>query len=1366
MSNGPTRVDPMRIPALIKEAVADALVGLTYSRVAGTGRGGRELFNGRPSDQLVSGFLLAPKKTLDTEDEVTSPIRITSQGLDFQLRHGRDTSIEVRLSFCVYIRVVPNEADAVAKKWAPQMRLTREARDRLHAETRALVETRGASGEASGAIWATARREVHERHGLPTALRTIGATLPEDAASQPDADVADLVEVAPGGVLPNSDDLFERCEIPDKWVRLDVTCPPFNIDVALEPAELVTFASEMGRIATQCAHERITEWAGSEEGGRSWGYHRGLKVLPSDYKNWSRVIQATRLAEGKLALPSPVIAFDISTARDWVDRTRLNVHIAVENASEVETSHNRRDTDTAIFDVKITASFARSDHASLRLGRIEGSYRYNRFLTYPAMGFNCAVQEAQISSSDNVITLETTWLPRYRQPRLAPATIAGLACRMRDLAAPEGLSTLAALPDAFEHWLLDVATHTDISRGLDSSDREGLSIERSRLADDLTRWRGELESIRSGVSVLEDSRAVWRSRGRQANAKAVPFEAWLAMNESMADLMRERFGHDNAEWRVFQLAFVLSTLSSVVTRIKEFADLYNAERDDAVSLLYFATGGGKSEAFFGLLVFTLFLDRLRNKLFGVSALMRYPLRLLTIQQAQRLAKALAHAERVRLHNSYGGEQFSIGFWVGATGSPNRRSDPRLRSVPSLEESAAQAPGDDDYRIAERAFRKLPSCPFCGSDTVLRKIGALDNALGHVCTASVCDSFLEGRKALPFWICDEDIYAFAPSVVLGTVDKLALIGHSARTIRRILGMLGVAPWQQIATGRLIVPEAKDLQRYPPEGVRAIAPACPDGVPLFHDPFPALLIQDEAHLLDESLGTFASLFESTFDAMLSDLAEFLGPTVARDRQGKVRRMKVIAASATVSRPERQLEHLFQRESPAIQIPYPGPDLYRSFYAGPQPRVPGDRETTNWADDPERFGAVARIYAAILTNGRPHTATSVAILSAFHVTVTRLWDALYQNSASARDEMAAALEVTPEVSQYRSALRSASDDELATLLDLHRVTLTYVTNKKGGDQILAAEAEESRKQHERDGLPLDIWEPKLITGAVDQGTIQKVVADVRQRPNPGEPFPPLASVVRSIVATSAVSHGIDVDEFNSMFFAGMPSDIAEYIQASSRVGRTHVGFCLLIPTPQRRRDRYIVEVFDMFHRFLERMVQPASIDRWAQKAVERVFPSVFQAYFCGVLSSSAQLIALKTGVAPTEYTVVGRLKQLLRDRPESKQRFLGFAQRAIGLTERYDPAARPFYENLLARLFNDLVSVWTEADAQSALSDYFGSLVDFRRKPMTSLRDVEEAGRIHVAGYDLNNRKMSQPAAVKAMALMRSGTVTDADDGDEDD
>src|SRR5260370_22700979 len=101
------------------------------------------------------------------------------------------------------------------------------------------------------------------------------------------------------------------------------------------------------------------------------------------------------------------------------------------------------------------------------------------------------------------------------------------------------------------------------------------------------------------------------------------------------------------------------------------------------------------------------------------------------------------------------------------------------------------------------------------------------------------------------------------------------------------------------------------------------------------------------------------------------------------------------------------------------------------------------------------------------------------------------------------------------------------------------------------------------------------------------------------PGDEFPSLEHTLRNIVATSAISHGVDVDKFNAMFFAGMPTDIAEFIQASSRVGRSHVGFCLLIPTPHARRDRYIVETHDIFHRFLERMIAPPAITRWPAAA-----------------------------------------------------------------------------------------------------------------------------------------------------------------------
>src|SRR5690606_791367 len=140
------------------------------------------------------------------------------------------------------------------------------------------------------------------------------------------------------------------------------------------------------------------------------------------------------------------------------------------------------------------------------------------------------------------------------------------------------------------------------------------------------------------------------------------------------------------------------------------------------------------------------------------------------------------------------------------------------------------------------------------------------------------------------------------------------------------------------------------------------------------------------------------------------------------------------------------------------------------------------------------------------------------------------------------------------------------------------------------------------------------KLISGGVDVAEIQQIMWEAEGESGPGGPLPDLDQSLRNIVATSAISHGVDVDKFNAMFFAGMPNDIAEFIQASSRVGRAHVGFSLLIPTPHARRDRYIVETHDIFHRFLERMIAPPAITRWAASAQDRVLTSLFQAWLCG--------------------------------------------------------------------------------------------------------------------------------------------------------
>src|SRR5262249_36641347 len=148
--------------------------------------------------------------------------------------------------------------------------------------------------------------------------------------------------------------------------------------------------------------------------------------------------------------------------------------------------------------------------------------------------------------------------------------------------------------------------------------------------------------------------------------------------------------------------------------------------------------------------------------------------------------------------------------------------------------------NEKYSAAVKAWRKLVACPFCNAQTGLRRFKAYGGVLAHVCTNSSCVWNGKGIEPLPFYIVDEDVYDYAPSVLLGTVDKLALIGHSSRTIRRILGMLGTAPWQKEQTGRLYMPSGKELREGPERhGCRALYPAYASGYHLFHDPHPSLL-----------------------------------------------------------------------------------------------------------------------------------------------------------------------------------------------------------------------------------------------------------------------------------------------------------------------------------------------------------------------------------------------------------------------------------------------------------------------------------------------------------------------------------------------
>ena len=383
------------------------------------------------------------------------------------------------------------------------------------------------------------------------------------------------------------------------------------------------------------------------------------------------------------------------------------------------------------------------------------------------------------------------------------------------------------------------------------------------------------------------------------------------------------------------------------------------------------------------------------------------------------------------------------------------------------------------------------------------------------------------------------------------------------------------------------------------------------------------------------------------------------------------------------------------------------------------------------------------SLMTNDATHTVTTVGVLAAFHGIITAVWDGIIDVA-----------ERTTTIASIRSAIspgrvgdwhRAAIDramaenreDEIMALVDLHRIALAYVTNKKGGDQIIDALSAAVENEHRRIDRAHAAFDSRLISGGIDMKDIQAVM-EAAETPFAGVNYPDVTQTVRNIVATSAISHGVDVDRFNSMFFAGLPSDIAEYIQASSRVGRTHVGFVMLLPTPQSRRDRYVVETHDIFHRFLERMIAPPAVERWAENAIKRTMASYVQAW--AMLQEARNFFAAdderKFEVAHMDQ--VSRLAALERRDHLSFTTALGsFMLRAMGYAGKGSmhlgaPHYEDFYRGLVDKQVETFARDISARGTISSLREYWRDQPAFK-PPMTSLRDVDEAGYIVASGRD---------------------------------
>ena len=300
------------------------------------------------------------------------------------------------------------------------------------------------------------------------------------------------------------------------------------------------------------------------------------------------------------------------------------------------------------------------------------------------------------------------------------------------------------------------------------------------------------------------------------------------------------------KWRPFQLAFILMNIPGIV--------IPSEPERHVVDLIWFPTGGGKTEAYLGLAAFTICAERIAGVSPGTAVIMRYTLRLLTAQQFQRASALVLALEILRrnrdLGANLGNREISIGLWVGQSLSPNKRTD----AIAALNKLRGHPYAPNPFQVLR--------CPWCGiSFTDRRKLGykdvrksvATDRSVRFVCPDENC-LFCENQGGLPIQVVDEEIYAEPPTIVIGTVDKFAQISWDDRV------------------GRLF-------------GIGTDAPP------------PTLIIQDELHLISGPLGTIVGLYETAIDRLCS-------------REGHT--SKIIASTATIRRAQEQCYNLYAREA----------------------------------------------------------------------------------------------------------------------------------------------------------------------------------------------------------------------------------------------------------------------------------------------------------------------------------------------------------------------------------------------------------------------------------------------------------------------
>ncbi|HEU0144798.1 MAG TPA: helicase-related protein, partial [Nitrososphaera sp.] len=371
-------------------------------------------------------------------------------------------------------------------------------------------------------------------------------------------------------------------------------------------------------------------------------------------------------------------------------------------------------------------------------------------------------------------------------------------------------------------------------------------------------------------------------------------------------------------------------------------------------------------------------------------------------------------------------------------------------------------------------------------------------------------------------------------------------------------------------------------------------------------------------------------------------------------------------TIEAFERQVEHLYGRGQARV-FPGLGPTLSESFYA----------QTQNYPQ---------RLYVALLPHNKTIFNTILELIELYHRTLQNL------QRASLGSANPYGGRVEPSTQQWLD------------LLDPYVTSLTYFLANRELDSIRTDIKGDVIPNLERDGyLPI---EPRDLTGGTSTDEVTRTLERLEQTGSPDRP-------ADAVLATNMISHGVDIDRFNSMIFYGMPRQTAEYIQASSRVGRAHVGIVFVCLHPARERDQSHYTYFAKYHEFIGQLIEPVAINRWAKFSLRRTVPGLFMAVLLQLLSNSA-------GEARNggKYYMRDYVRQKISNGSIQADQFISLLEEAYLVNSPTNVAEQNFRAEINRRVRMFLDQIQNASPSCKYVSD---ALIP---KPMISLRDVDES------------------------------------------